>query len=253
MQGSTGQGNQNGQKQGGLSWTQPPSSAGGMKPVSQTTATPLQNKSTQPVTASANTAKSASLSSLSKKADAKTTGGAGKLASIFLAGVVVGLIVGWGWFSLGKNNGAVATNTPSTSSSSETTSGTTNTNTSATTPTVPAGSGQTVSSGATGGALSVPAQAAGLKVAVSNISVSVPTWVVILDNVDGKPGNALGAQMFFPGQTSGTIELLRATASGQTYLVAEYVDNGDHVFSKQKDTQVNTVAGSQMLVTFKVQ
>jgi hypothetical protein len=251
MQGSTGQGNQNGQKQGGLSWTQPPASStgastpnnaqGGMKPLSQTTPSAMPPKASQPSSASS-ASKSAPLSSI-KKADAKAGTSGAKLASTFLAGVIVGLIIGWGWFSLGGDNSKVATTTtPNNSSSSETTSGT-NTNT---TPAV-------VSSGASGSGITVATQPAGLQVAVSNISVSVPTWVVVLANVDGKPGNALGAQMFFPGQTAGTIDLLVKTVSGKSYFIGQFVDNGDHRFSRADDTQVNTVAGSPMLSSFRVQ
>ncbi len=253
MQGSTGQGNQNGQKQGGLSWTQPPSSTGaatgntaqgGMKPLSQTTPSAMPKISQQAsTTAAAN--KTGSLSSI-KKADAKQGTSGAKLTSIFIAGIVVGLIIGWGWFSLGGDTGKVATTTtPSTSSSSETTTGT---NAGSNT-----GSAPVVSSGSSGSGITVATQTAGVQVAVSNISVSVPTWVVVLANVDGKPGNALGAQMFFPGQSAGTIDLLVKTVAGQSYFVGQFVDNGDHRFSRADDTQVNTVAGSPMLTSFRVQ
>lgn len=105
---------------------------------------------------------------------------------------------------------------------------------------------------ASSGALTIGSQSSGSAVAISNVSVSAPTWVVIFDNSQGKAGNALGAAMFFPGQKSGTVELLRATVSGQSYLAGEYVDNGDHTFSKQSDTQVSDITSSQMLVQFSV-
>ena len=186
-----------------------------------------------------------------KKNDARQGGGA-RTAGIFIAGVVVGLIIGWGWFSLGdRDTASVATTTggQTTSSSSENSTmpdtGTVGTSVSGTptTATMPAAT-------ASSNGISISSQTAGITVAVNSISVSVPTWVVIFQNNSGKPGNALGAQMFFPGQTSGSVALLRDTIAGQSYLAGEYVDNGDHQFSKQSDTQVTTVAGTPMLVTF---
>ena len=52
----------------------------------------------------------------------------------------------------------------------------------------------------------------------------MPTWVVVFENLGGKPGNALGAKMVFPGDTSGTVDLLRGTTAGQSYFVGEYVE-----------------------------
>jgi hypothetical protein len=255
MQGSTGQsGNQNGQKQGGLSWTQSPSSngaanantSGGAKPISQTSPTPMQKQSAMPAAAKPASSTSSSSSMHHNKNDMRERSGA-RTAGIFIAGVIVGLIIGWGWFSLGKNNAAVTSNTNSngtvTSSSSEST---TKPETGTQTTTNNTGS---VSTGSNSLAVA-PLQTSGLSVTLSSVAVTVPTWVVIFESVNGKPGNALGAKMFFPGEKSGTVELLRATRAGQTYYAGEYVDNGDHIFSKQKDTQVNTTTGAQMLVEF---
>jgi hypothetical protein len=170
----------------------------------------------------------------------------------------VGLIIGWGWFSLGRDTGKVATgdNGAITSSSSEsgtsantsgTVTGTSKTDTSA------SGSSGIVAAGSSGvNAVSVDSQNAGLSVHISSLSVSAPTWVVIFDNVNGNPGNALGAKMFFPGETSGTVDLLRGTIAGKSYFVGEYVDDGDHKFSKQSDSQVKTVAGVPLMVQFTV-
>jgi len=183
-----------------------------------------------------------------KKSDLPKKSGGGRTAGIFIAGVIVGLIIGWGWFSLGRDDGKVATTSTSTTGSETTLPTTTTGSTSSSNTTVGAGTQVTT---ANSGALAVSSmQAAGVTVAVSNISVNVPTWVVILDSVNGKPGNALGAQMFFPGEKSGTIELLRATVSGKSYFAAEYIDDGDHVYSKQNDAQVTTVTGAPLLVEF---
>jgi hypothetical protein len=249
MQGTNnGQGNQNGQKQSSLSWSQPPQSSGGAasaKPISQVTTSPVQSKISPPKAEN----KPAAQASKSYTSNS-SSGGAGRMAGMFAAGVVVGLIVGWGWSSLRTTPADVAVNENGTQTGAVATSGT-NTGT----PTGSAGgtnSGTSVSSGSTAGqgSLSVAAQAAGAAVAISSFSVGEPTWIVVFDNNNGVPGNALGAAMFFPGQSSGTIELLRATVAGKSYLVGEYVDNGDHIFSKQQDTQVKNIAGAPLLVEF---
>ena len=260
MQGTTGQGNQNGQKQGGLSWTQSPSSAGsvssninnnnagGAKPISQV----QPSVSKAPVSNTPNKAPSMPSNSSSKKNDSRQGSGA-RTAGIFIAGVIVGLIIGWGWFSLGRDNGAVATNdnddTTATTQGAVTATSGTQTGT-AKTGTSAGGSGAVTASPSGTSGLGIDSQSAGLSVKVSSVSVSAPTWVVIYDNVNGTPGNALGARMFFPGETSGTIELLRATISGKSYFAGEYVDDGDHKYSKQSDSQVKTVAGTPLIVQF---
>ena len=245
MQGSSGQsGNQNGQKQGGLSWTQSPSSNNNQNAAKNNSAQPpVQNKPSQ------QNNKVVSNINNSKNPNTSHQGSGARTAGVFIAGVIVGLIVGWGWFSLGRDNSGSATtgdNTPMTSSSSETatkpatgsTGGTSGTQTPVVT--------QTGSS-----ALSIsPMQASGLSVQISSVSVSAPTWVVIFEGKNGQPGNALGARMFFPGETSGTVDLLRGTTSGGTYYAGEYIDNGDHQFSKQADSQVMASAGTPLLVQF---
>jgi len=99
--------------------------------------------------------------------------------------------------------------------------------------------------------LTVPTpQAAGTTVAVSNIIVSEPTWVVVYEDNNGKLGNALGAALFISGRTSGTVDLLRGTLSGQTYFAAEALDSGNRVFSL-KDAPVLDQNGQQVLVQFE--
>jgi len=96
---------------------------------------------------------------------------------------------------------------------------------------------------------------AGTKVMVSNVSVTKPTWIVVYDNNNGVAGNALGAKLFAPvsqgGSTSGAITLLRATKTGQTYLIGQNVDNGDAKFSKQLDKAVTGADGKPLLMTFE--
>lgn len=188
-----------------------------------------------------------------KNHSAEKNAGGAKFLWPFLAGVIVGLIIGWGWFSLRPDTDKVTSMASSTTSTATDTTKNTTTGTGTNTTQGGATTGTTKPSVVgSSGALAVSTQNAGLQVAVSSLSVSQPTWVVVFDNNNGTPGNALGAAMFFPGDKVGSIELLRATVSGKTYLVGEYVDDGDHLFSKQKDMQVSGVTGSPMLVEFSV-
>ena len=94
-------------------------------------------------------------------------------------------------------------------------------------------------------------QDAGLQVAVSNVTVSVPTWVVVYENHNGQPGNALGAALFTADRTSGVVDLLRGTLPGQTYIAGEAQDDGDHIFSMQNDPAVRDAQGNPVWVSFK--
>ncbi|HVY72980.1 MAG TPA: hypothetical protein VG984_02955 [Candidatus Paceibacterota bacterium] len=112
----------------------------------------------------------------------------------------------------------------------------------------------TTSIGATSsnGALSVTSpQAAGIHVDIATASVSEPTWVVVYESRNGAISNILGAALFFKGQTSGSVELLRGTMTGQTYFVGEARDDGDHKFSLVKDSPVLDTNGNPLLVQFQ--
>lgn len=101
-------------------------------------------------------------------------------------------------------------------------------------------------------ALVVPSpQDAGLSVAVSSANVSAPTWVVVYESKNGVRGNALGAALFFPGGQTKTVNLLRATTAGQSYLVGRHVDNGDKQFSLTLDQAVVNGAGQPMYTEFR--
>ncbi len=185
----------------------------------------------------------------------------------FITGLVVGGLLGWVWFALRPSStanmaAATATTTAMTDTSSGAAMTATNSTSSvasgitlpasgaaATTNTAPA---STSASSATNAALTIPSpQASGLNVAVSNAVVSQPTWVVVYESRAGQPGNVLGAQMFFPGTTSGAVSLLRGTLPGQTYFVGESVDDGDHIFSVDNDKPVRNADGSLMTVQFQ--
>jgi hypothetical protein len=93
-------------------------------------------------------------------------------------------------------------------------------------------------------------QQAGFAVAVSKIMVKQPTWLVVYENNNGTPGNAIGAGLFFADSTSGTIELLRATLPGQSYLVGQSLDDGDKIFSLATDKPVRDEKGNPLFTEF---
>lgn len=213
------QNNQNGQnnKQQGLSWSAPAA-----KPVTPTvSATPVATKTSAPAkveTKPTSSAKSSSSNSVPK------------IIGWLAAGIVAGVIIAWGVTAGLKHNGPVAT----ANQNATTTSAVTNDQ---------AGQGSDASF-----TIASP-QKAGTTVAIDNAVVSEPTWVVVYESRNGKPGNVLGAALFFPGHPQGTVELLRGTTAGQTYFVTKVVDNGDHKFSL-KDDQPLTENGQQVWVTF---
>lgn len=102
------------------------------------------------------------------------------------------------------------------------------------------------------GSLSLPSpQSSGLEVSVSHIVVTVPTWVVIYENYNGQPGNALGAGLFTPERRSGVVDLLRGTLPGQTYFAGEARDDGDHMFSMVNDPAVRDAGGNPIVLQFQ--
>ncbi|MDE2071425.1 MAG: hypothetical protein KGI70_01665 [Patescibacteria group bacterium] len=162
------------------------------------------------------------------------------LVGTLAGGIIIGVVAAWGYSAL------VTKGTPATTQ-------TYNQNaTSAQTQT----QGQqqiTAQPGTSAGAPSVVAQKAGSTVTVSAVNVESPTWVVVYESRNGAPGNALGATLFFPGQSSGNVELLRPTIAGETYFVGESTDNGDRKFELHGDTQVTAEDGSVLWGTFVAQ
>ncbi|MCC7500333.1 hypothetical protein IT396_00810 [Candidatus Nomurabacteria bacterium] len=150
---------------------------------------------------------------------------------IFAAGVVVGVLVGWG-FSVMKSE-PVATSLNASEGGAV------------------ARAGLSVGpNGEVQGAFEVSAeQKAGKKVVITRAVVSAPTWIVVYDSVDGTVGRALGASLFSPQKQSGTVTLLRATVPGKSYFVGQAVDNGNGTFSMSTDTPV-MVGEERLLLTF---
>lgn len=156
-------------------------------------------------------------------------------AGIFIAGVIVGGLLGWAL--VGRGTGGSQSSGTGTSTS------------------MTAGDTGAAGGGMLQGLSVASGQEAGPTVAISNINVDTPTWVVIYDDALGVPGKALGAQLFFPvvqgGESSGTVSLVRYTLPAHSYLAAERVDNGDHIYDATKDQLVtDPTNGKPLTVSF---
>ena len=198
-------------KQGGLSWSTP---AQNPMPVQKMSAVPKVQVMPAPASSSA------------------------KYITMVVLGIIAGVIIAWGWSALRSPKESASTS-PATS-----TAASAYTDTGIDTSAVPA-------LGSASGLVIASPQIAGNSVAVAAAAVSSPTWIVVYENNSGKPGNALGAALFFPESKSGTVELLRATTAGKSYLAAKQVDNGDRKFSL-KDDQFLTENGEVQWISFEV-
>lgn len=209
------------EKQSGLSWSTP--------------ATPLQN---QPAAMPAKPAAAPATAAASQDASSSA-----KYIGFVVMGVFLGVLLAWGWTTWRGSS------SPASTTATSTLTATTNTSSNGTlgvdTSTLPA-------LGANPGLSIVSPQKPGRSVAIDKAIVQAPTWVVIYEDNAGKPGNALGAALFFPERQKGTVELLRGTVAGKSYLAVKQVDNGDRKFSL-KDDQVLTEGGKTEWVSFKVQ
>jgi len=83
--------------------------------------------------------------------------------------------------------------------------------------------------------LSVLDQPQGDSVAVSGLAIVGTKWIAIYDEQDGKPGWILGAARVHEGDTTATVDLLRADVAGGTYYAAILNDDGDSVFNRLTD------------------
>lgn len=87
--------------------------------------------------------------------------------------------------------------------------------------------------------VSVIDQLAGDRVLIKEITLEESGWAVVHEDIEGVPGNALGAQRFDPGTfENGYVELLRNTENNKLYYVILYTDDGDGEFDIKKDTQI---------------
>ena len=165
-----------------------------------------------------------------------------KNISIFIVGVVVGGLLMFGWNSApqatvpGGEGGGSVTATVNTGSNTGSMGGT---------------SASVTTSGTESFTVQSP-QDAGMEVIITNIDVSIPTWMVVYELYMGKPVRALGATMFFPEQNgkSGVISLLRATMPGTQYFVGQSLDTGSRTFTPHVNQEVLDAHGVQVGVTF---
>jgi hypothetical protein len=226
---------QNDPQKTGLSWSQPVNTTQQNKPS--------QNRTTDTTPAS-------------NDADSS-----GRVVSIVVGIVIVFALVAWGIAALHNHSGS--------SEMSMATSTDTGTDTGSTTSQTPANDGgmstpvtsdtapsSTISSTSmmkgTNATFAAPTpQDAGTAVSIDNLNISQPTWIIVYESTGGAPGNILGAGLFFPGDTSGTVQLLRATTSGQTYFVTAAVDNGDKIFSAKDEQPVVDSTGKQVWITIQ--
>lgn len=153
-------------------------------------------------------------------------------AGLLVGGMVVGVLLATGWSSYQEGKplakGPAATSTQSAATSS-----------------APAHK--------SAAPLVVEDQPAGSSVAISSLSIARPTWVVVYVSREGRPGNALGARLFFAGDKEGRVGLLRDTQAGARYFVGLSVDNGDRAFSLSKDLPLADADGGPLWATFRAQ
>ena len=99
-------------------------------------------------------------------------------------------------------------------------------------------------------AIEVDDQKVGSTVSIKSVKFENPGWVAIHDDVDGKPGNILGAAWFPKGQNSGMVELLRNTEQGKTYFAMLHHDDGDKKFDHKIDMPLTDASGTIIMVKF---
>lgn len=83
--------------------------------------------------------------------------------------------------------------------------------------------------------IEVKDQDAGFAVKVSDVKVSLPTWVAVREVVGTSAGNILGAGLIRENSTNVNIDLLRATNADLQYQVYLYQDDGDLIFDFKRD------------------
>lgn len=213
--------NNNGSKSG-LSWSQP------SQPAKDTAAKPV-----------APAPKQTPLMPQTKTAAAKTAVASAvpTYAGLIVGGIIVGVLVAWGWNTVGTKPLSSSTATTTTQGAGTTV----NSNSTVSSPTVGSDTSVTV----------LNPQDAGTSVALSAVHISVPTWFVVYESRNGAAGNILGAALLFPDQKSATIELLRGTQSNQQYFVGKRADNGDRRFELEVDDPVRAEGSESVLVEFR--
>lgn len=196
-----------------------------------------------------------------KQSSAATTESGGRVIGIILGVVIVLALVVWGITAL-RHRGETVSSTASSTAEVATEQTKENSTETATTgqtkpveeTTAPAETTTPAVTPSTSSAsFSAPAQPAGTSVAVTGLSLTQPTWVVVYESRNSKPGNILGAGLFFAGDSAVSVPLMRTTVAGQTYYVTAATDNGDKIFSVKEEKPVMDAAGAQVWTTFVAQ
>ncbi len=104
--------------------------------------------------------------------------------------------------------------------------------------------------------LKVLDQEAGDSVLISEMSLTDNRWVVIHEDMNGEPGNILGARLFTKENTTGEVQLLRGTGEGKLYhailyIVAERERNQDRLFDTDRDLPLVKEGGDIRIASFR--
>lgn len=255
-QGSTGGNN----RSSGLSWSSPstPSSPSSFNNTKQPTLLSSATSSSKPAATPVSAAARPTVTTSSTRMPATRERSGGRSIGIFIAGVVVGLLISWGWGATQTQPTNTANNTTPTNTSN---TGANNTIGQITSPVI----GGAVAAGATqtwGKSGTTPAsnirvqnQQAGMTVRVTDATVAQPTWLVVYELQDGKPVRALGATMFFPEHNGkgGVVGLLRATQPNTTYFVGQSLDTGNHTYTPHVNQEILDSNGNMVGVLFTTQ
>ncbi len=97
-------------------------------------------------------------------------------------------------------------------------------------------------------------QQPGKVVTVTDLRLEEAGWVAIRDDVNGEPGpKILGARLFDKGNTTGVVQLLRATEPGKSYFAILHTDDGNpKAFNSRLDKVLLDDSGKQIMVRFQV-
>jgi len=96
-------------------------------------------------------------------------------------------------------------------------------------------------------------QLAGNMVKIESVSLTFDGWVAVHEDINGQPGNILGAQRFDAGSYSGgQVELARASVTGGKYYVMLHTDDGDKMFDHKLDLPFME-NGLAVMITFIAQ
>lgn len=101
------------------------------------------------------------------------------------------------------------------------------------------------------GVVVVNDQPAGNKVIISMISLDAGGWIAIHEGTKDSLGVILGARRFDEGKYFGeTIELLRATERGTSYIAVLHTDDGDSDFDFKRELPLKDISGELIAEEF---